>query len=140
MIKPTASLLQADTDITARYRITSRVRRRPHTNLFFAIDTQQSRPVAIRDIDITSLDNDGRIRACEIVQQEYDLLRRERIATILPVIDMRHFEGHLSVISGWPLNTIENNVHLHTLQDALQSGVGLPNMQMSLSWIEQLCL
>ncbi|MGI9062063.1 MAG: serine/threonine protein kinase [Ktedonobacteraceae bacterium] len=140
MIKPTASLLQADTDITARYRITSRVRRRPYTNLFFAIDTQQSRPVAIRDIDITSLDNDGRIRACEIVQQEYDLLRRERIATILPVIDMRHFEGHLSVISGWPLNTIENNVHLHTLQDALQSGVGLPNMQMSLSWIEQLCL
>ncbi|HEV7235314.1 MAG TPA: hypothetical protein VGN15_03975 [Ktedonobacteraceae bacterium] len=140
MIKPTASLLQADTDITARYRITSRVRRRPYTNLFFAIDTQQSRPVAIRDIDITSLDNDGRIRACEIVQQEYDLLRRERISTILPVIDMRHFEGHLSVISGWPLNTIENNVHLHTLQDVLQSGVGLPNMQMSLSWIEQLCL
>lgn len=140
VIKPTASLLQADTDITTRYRITSRVRRRPYTNLFFAIDTQQSRPVAIRDIDITSLDNDGRIRACEIVQQEYDLLRRERISTILPVIDMRHFEGHLSVISGWPLNTIENNVHLHTLQDVLQSGVGLPNMQMSLSWIEQLCL
>ncbi len=140
VIKPTASLLQDDTDITTRYRITSRVRRRPYTNLFFAIDTQQSRPVAIRDIDITSLDNNGRIRACEIVQQEYDLLRRERIATILPVIDMRHFEGHLSVISGWPLHTIENNVHLHTLQDVLQSGIGLPNMQMSLSWIEQLCL
>ncbi len=139
MIKPTASLLQDDTDITTRYRITSRVRRRPYTNLFFAIDTQQSRPVAIRDIDITSLDNNGRVRACEIVQQEYDLLRHERIATILPVIDMRHFEGHLSVITGWPLNTHENNVHLHTLQDVLQSGIGLPNMQLSLSWIEQLC-
>lgn len=140
VIKPTASLLHDDTDITTRYRITSRVRRRPYTNLFFAIDTQQSRPVAIRDIDITSLDNNGRVRACEIVQQEYDLLRRERIATILPVIDMRHFEGHLSVIIGWPLNTHENNVHLHTLQDVLQSGIGLPNMQLSLSWIEQLCL
>ena len=140
MIKSTASLLQNDTDITTRYRITSRVRRRPYTDLFFAIDTQQSRPVAIRDIDITSLDNNGRIRACEIVQQEYDLLRRERIATILPVIDMRHFEGHLSVVAGWPLNSLEKNVHLHTLQDVLQSGDGLPNLQTSLSWIEQLCL
>ena len=140
VIKPTTALLQDDTDITTRYRITSRVRRRPYTNLFFAIDTQQSRPVAIRDIDITSLDNNGRMRACEIVQQEYDLLRRERIATILPVIDLRHFEGHLSVISGWPLHTSENNVHLHTLQDVLQSGSGLPDVQLSLSWIEQLCL
>jgi len=138
--KPTASLLQDDADIATRYRITSLVRRRPYTNLFFAIDSQLSRPVAIRDIDITSLDNDGRIRACEIVQQEYDLLRRERIAAILPVIDVRHFEGHLSVIAGWPLSTPQNNVHLHTLQDVFQSGVGLPNIQMSLSWIEQLCL
>jgi serine/threonine protein kinase len=140
MIKPTASLLQDDTDITTRYRITSRVRRRPYTDLFFAIDTQQSRPVAIRDIDITSLDNNGRVRACEIVQQEYDLLRHERIATILPVIDMRHFAGHLSVVASWPLNTFKKNVHLHTLQDVLQSGDGLPNLQLSLSWIEQLCL
>ncbi len=140
MLKPSASLLQNDTDITTRYRITSRVRRRPYTNLFFAVDNQQARPVAIRDIDITSLDNNGRVRACEIVQQEYDLLRRERIATILPVIDMRHCEGHLSVVAGWPLNTNENNVHLHTLQDVLQSGDGLPNLQLALSWIEQLCL
>src|SRR2546428_156972 len=45
-----------DIDIATQYRITSLVRRRPYVNLFFALDNKQQRMVAIRDIDISSLD------------------------------------------------------------------------------------
>jgi len=140
VIKPVSFLLQDDADVTSRYRITSLVRRRPYVSLLFAIDTQQARPVAIRDIDITSLDEDGRLRACAIVQQEYDLLRRERIPAVMPVIDLRHSQGHLYLIVGWPLTNHEKTPHLSTLQDVLQSGIGLPDTHISLAWIEQLCL
>ena len=147
--RPVSSLLQDDTNISTRYRITSLVRRRPYVNLLFALDTQQSRPVAIRDIDITSLDAHERLQACTVVQQEYDLLRRERIASIMPVIDVRHFQGHLYVIAGWPnvqssdqeQTTHPTHLpHLHTLQDVLQSGIGLPSTQTALAWLEQLCI
>lgn len=137
--KPVSLLLQDDADISTRYRITSLVRRRPYVNLLLALDTQQSRPVAIRDIDITSLNEDGRLQACAIVQQEYDLLRRERIASIMPVIDVRNFKGHLYVVGGWPFDTPEKTIHLQTLQDVLQSGIGLPDTQTAFAWIEQLC-
>jgi serine/threonine protein kinase len=137
--KPVSFLLQDDADISTRYRVTSLVRRRPYVNLLLALDTQQSRPVAIRDIDITSLNEDGRLQACAIVQQEYDLLRRERIASIMPVIDVRHFKGHLYVVVGWPFDAPEKTIHLHTLQDVLQSGIGLPGTQTAFAWIEQLC-
>ena len=140
VIKPVSFLLQDDADITTRYRITSLVRRRPYVSLLFAIDTQQSRPVAIRDIDITSLNEDGRLRACEIVQQEYDLLRRERVPSVMPVIDLRHSQGHLYLILGWPVTNHEKTSHLSTLQDVLQSGSGLPDTAVSFAWIEQLCL
>lgn len=137
--KPVSLLLQDDADISTRYRITSLVRRRPYVNLLLALDNQQSRPVAIRDIDITGLNEDGRLQACAIVQQEYDLLRRERIASIMPVIDIRHFKGHLYVVAGWPFDAPEKTTHLHTLQDVLQSGIGLPGTQTAFAWIEQLC-
>src|SRR5712691_7948939 len=137
--KHVASLLQDDVDIAARYRITSLVRRRPYVNLLFAIDNQQQRPLAIRDIDITNLLDEARIEACEIVQREYDLLRREHIPSIMPVIDLRHFQGHLYVIAGWPYSSNDGSLHLYTLQDVLQSGIGLPGTQVSLSWVEQIC-
>lgn len=134
-------LLQNERDIATRYRITSLVRRRPYISLFFAIDNQQQRPVALREINIRSLADDARATACETVQREYDLLRREHIPSIMPVIDLRHFQGHLYVIAGWPTNTDEKAAvtQLQTLQDVLQSGIGLPNIQLALSWIEQLC-
>ncbi|HLQ29239.1 MAG TPA: hypothetical protein VK140_08385 [Ktedonobacteraceae bacterium] len=141
--KNVASLLQDDVDIAARYRITSLVRRRPYVNLLFAIDNQLQRPVAIRDIDITVLNDEERIEACEIVQREYDLLRREHIPSIMTVIELRHFRGHLYVIAGWPYpvngGKKTTSLHLHTLQDVLQSGNGLPDTQVSLCWVEQIC-
>jgi serine/threonine protein kinase len=139
--KNAVPLLQNETDIATRYRITSLVRRRPYVSLFFAIDNQQQRPVALREINIRSLVDDARATACEAVQREYDLLRREQIPSIMPVIDLRHFQGHLYVIAGWPTNTGEKTAvtQLQTLQDVLQSGIGLPDTRLALSWIEQLC-
>ena len=141
--KNVASLLQDNTDIATLYRITSLVRRRQFVSVFFALDNQHLRPVGIRDIDISSLSNEARISASEIFQEEYDLLRRESIPSIMPVIDLRHFQGHLYVVSSWPSSSATSqsgaNNHLHTLQDVLQSGIGLPNIQVSLYWVEQLC-
>jgi Protein kinase domain len=141
--KSDVSLLQDNTDIATRYRITSLVRRRPYASLFFAIDNQQSRPVGIRDIDISSLSNEAQASACDIVLQEYDLLRRESIPSLMPVIEVRRFEGHLYVVSAWPSEAGKSermaDAHLQTLQDVLQSGIGLPKTQVSLFWIEQLC-
>ena len=139
--KNVVPLLQNETDIATRYRVTSLVRRRPYVSLFFAIDNQQQRPVAIREINIRNLVDDARATACEAVQREYDLLRREQIPSIMPVIDLRHFQGHLYVIAGWPTNTGEKTAvtQLQTLQDVLQSGIGLPDTRLALSWIEQLC-
>ena len=140
--KNVVSLLRDNVDITTRYRISSLVRRRPYVSLFFAIDNQQLRPVGIRDIDISGLGKEGRANACDVVQQEYDLLRRESIPSLMPVIEVRHFEGHLYVVSAWPSRSYKSemtNTHLQTLQDVLQSGIGLPKMQVSLYWVEQLC-
>jgi len=142
--KNAISLSQDDTDIATRYRITSLVRRRPYVNLFFAIDHQRLIPVGIRDIDISSLGNEAKSNAYEILQKEYDLLRRENIPSIMPVIDLRYFRGHLYVFSSWPSLTDAGqkvaNTQLQTLQDVLQSGIGLPDTHVSLFWIGQLCI
>src|SRR5258706_5325771 len=79
--KHVSSLLQDELDISARYRITSLIRRRPYVNLYFALDNQQSsrsgqqRTVAISDIDITSLEDEASVRAIDLLQQENELLR-----------------------------------------------------------------
>ncbi len=135
-------LLQDNKDTATRYRITSLVRRRPFVNLFFALDTQQQRMVAIRDIDISSLSDEACTSAIELAQREYDLLRRQYIADLMPVIDLRYFQKHLIVVSGWPIvsnRTKAANTKLHTLYDFLQSGIGLPEEQAALSWIGLLC-
>jgi len=154
-----SSLLQKEQDITVRYRITSLVRRRPNVNLYFALDNQQSRQgqqrmVAIRDIDINSLNDEARVQTIKLVQQEYDSLRLWQIPFVLPMIDLRYFKGHLYAISGSPLavsslsstgkndhsNILTGNaLRLHTLQDFLQSGQGLPSEQRALMWIQNLC-
>src|SRR5438067_2779476 len=59
-----------NTDIATRYRITSLVRRRPYVNLFFALDNRQQRMVAIRDIDISSLDEEAQRKAIALVESE----------------------------------------------------------------------
>ncbi len=157
--KALSSLLQSEQNITARYRITSLVRRRPYVNLYFALENQQSPPgqqrmVAIRDIDINSLDDEARVQAIKLVEQDYDSLRLWQIPSVLPMVDLRYFQGHLYAISGYPLpatnsgttgrsenaQVLTGNIHrLYTLQDFLQSGQGLPSEQQVLKWVESLC-
>lgn len=141
--KNVVPLFMHESDIATRYRITSLIRRRPYVSLFFAIDNQQQRPVALREITIRGLSEEARKTACEAIQQEYDLLRREHIASIMPMIDLRHYQGHLYVIAGWPALSSSSEkapiMQLQTLQDVLQSGIGLPPIQVILTWMEQLC-
>jgi serine/threonine protein kinase len=139
--KHATPLYMLDSAISTRYRITSLARRRPYNSLFFALDNLQQRPVALREISIRGLDDEARQAACETVQQEYDLLRREHIAAIMPVIDLRHHQGMLYVAAGWPAAVSEKGpiTRLQTLQDVLQSGIGLPDIRVALAWSEQLC-
>ena len=155
--KDLSSLLQGEQDITSLYRITTLVRRRPHVNLYFALDNQQFRQgqqhmVAVRDIDITTLGSEARLQAIELVLQEYDLLRRWHLPHVIPVADLLYFQRHLFVIAGYPslasyttgesenTQASEGNSHrLYTLQDFLQSGQGLPSEQQALKWIWYLC-
>ncbi|HEX6481619.1 MAG TPA: zinc-ribbon domain-containing protein [Ktedonobacteraceae bacterium] len=154
-----SSLLQDEADISTRYRITSLVRRRPYVNLYFAFDNHKSsssgqqRMVAIRDIDISSLEGETRVSAMELAQHEYDLLRRWQLPHVMPVTDLRYFQGHLFVVTGKlsanqetvdGTESAEKQEHissrLYTLQDFLQSGQGLPSEQSTLKWTEDLCL
>jgi serine/threonine protein kinase len=154
-----SSLLQDEADISTRYRITSLVRRRSYVNLYFALDNQQStsssqqRMVAIRDIDISSLEGRTRVSAIELAQQEYDLLRRWQLPHVMPVTDLRYFQGQLFVVTGKLLANQETGdglksaekqgeiaSRLYTLQDFLQSGQGLPSEKRTLKWTEYLCL
>lgn len=130
-----------------RYTITSLVRQRPSVQLFFATDTQHQRAVGIRDIDISSLDDEAHFQAMNILQQEYDLLRRQRIHDIMPVIDLLYHQEHLFTVAGWPFairatgQEVENKetLPLRTLQDLLQSGIDLPDERVALTWTYHLC-
>jgi serine/threonine protein kinase len=129
-----------------RYRITALMRRAPYVQLSLAMDTQQHRPVAIRDIDIQQIDTSSHSRIFKALQQEYDLLRRQKNKDVLPLIASFHAQNHLYSISAWPLTTgtssgsaqgtipTNRNTHIYTMQDVLQSGIGLPEEQIALSW------
>jgi serine/threonine protein kinase/ribosomal protein L40E len=134
-------------DIHTRYRITTLVRRSSHSNLYFALDNHQAqepghaRMVAIRDIDITNLAPEAREKAIALAQQEYDNLRRWHIPHMLACIDLRLFAGHLFLVSGMPTSSVREKdaQRLHTLQDFLQSGHGLPRESRTLEWMRNLC-
>lgn len=124
-----------------RYRITALVGRRPHVQLFLATDTLFNRPVTIRDITVSSLDTALQAQAVTASKNEYDLLRRQRIPGLTPVIDFRASNGHILVVGGWPFPLAESGetTAAHTLQDLLQSGIGLPNELAALTWVHRLC-
>jgi serine/threonine protein kinase len=150
-MKNLATLLEQEADIATRYRIISLVRRRPFVNLYFASDFQQaasqgqSRIVAIRDIDLTSLSDSAHISAAKYAQLEYDLLRRGDIPNVLPAIDLRYSQGHLYLVSSPPPEEAPGetsgdvDARLTTLQDYLQSGQGLPSEKCALQLMWQLC-
>ena len=154
---------QDGADATSRYRITSLVHHRPYVKLFFAVDNQQQRMVVIRNIDISSLDEEAQAKASELTQREYDLLRQQSITDVMPVIDLQESQSHLLTITGQPVNAGDHKgphplpLHsrpygdvgaegqkdtgkrLRTLQDFLQSSIGLLDQQLALSWISRLC-
>jgi serine/threonine protein kinase len=141
--KKLCSLLQENIDIKTLYRIISLVRRRSYLSLYFAVENQRQRPVAIRDIDISSLTDEARLQASELIQREFDLLRREHIPHLMPVLDLRHYQNHLYVIAGQPFSIAGREKgttrQLHTLHDLLQSGGELPSEPIALRWIDNLC-
>ena len=137
--------IQPDTtEMTERYRITSLVHRSAFTQVFMAMDMVHQRPVVIRDIDITSLNDDEKLQAVNVVQHEYDVLRRQRISNVTPLIDLRFSQEHLFAVAGWPFPLPEDAVDgsskapTNTLDDLLQSGIGLPDEQVALSWLYRL--
>ncbi len=137
----------ATPDLLTRYRITSLVRRRPSVQLSFALDTVQQRPVVIRDIDISNLDEEKRTKALAFLQKEYDLLRRESIPDVMPLLASQSINEHLYSIAGWPLSTPSSEdeptqklrkPRLYILEDLLQSGIGLPDEQVVFNWLIRL--
>jgi len=126
-----------------RYRTTSLLRRRPYVSLYFAIDSYEQHMVAIRDIDVSSLDDEAQAKAIEFVQDEYDQLRRQPATLVMPVIDLLMKQKHLLTIARQPLSGREvehkTNIRLRTLQDLLQSGVGLPAEPVAIDWVSNLC-
>jgi len=134
-------------DIHTRYRITTLVRRYPSSNLYFALDNQQPqksgqmRMVAIRDIEISDLTKEARDQAITLAQREYDHLRHWNIPHTLACIDLRLSQGHLFLVSGLPVSSSATGKEqrLYTLQDFLQSGLGLPRESRTLEWIRNLC-
>jgi len=142
--------LQSPTDgeITERYRLTSLVRRRSHVQLFLARDIQRQRPVAVRAIDLSGVDEAKREQAVAVLQQEYDLLRYQHIPDVMAVIEMRLHDQHCYTVAGWPVvegnarSALEEeraNKQLRTLHDALQSGIGRPGEMLALAWLYHLC-
>jgi hypothetical protein len=107
-MKDLTILLGQEKDITTRYRITSLVRRRPLVNLYFGVDGQQpasqeqSRMVAIRDIDLTALSQAALIEAVKLAQLEYDLLRRSDISHLAPATELSFSQSHLYLVMHQP--------------------------------------
>src|SRR5260370_1602973 len=145
--KKKQTVLINEQDIHTHYRITTLVRRYPSSNLYFALDNQrpqecgQTRMVAIRDIDISGLTKDARDQAITLAQREYDHLRHWNIPHTLACIDLRLSQGHLFLVSGLPVSSSATGKEqrLYTLQDFLQSGLGLPRESRTLEWIRSLC-
>jgi serine/threonine protein kinase len=109
--------------------------------LTHAFDTQQLRPVIIRDLNVSSLVEEERARAIEVAQNEYDQFREQKQADIMSVIDLHYYEKHIYTISGWPkMRKKETRTERFlTLHDLLQSGIGLPDEETALSWAYRIC-
>ena len=131
-------------DITEYYRITSLARRTPYVQLFFAQENRRQRPVVIRAIDISNLPKDVRAQALAAAQREHVMLQDQSIPDIMPLIDLRYTRHHLYTVADWPFHVQERSTTgilrylLYTLQDLLQSGIGLPKEQTAISWIYRL--
>ncbi|GCE11421.1 protein kinase family protein [Tengunoibacter tsumagoiensis] len=129
--------------IATRYRIMSLVRRRSSSQLLRAFDTQHQRSVIIQDIDCKSLAPLSRTQVIAALQKEYDLFQQQNIAHIIPFIDIQSTPDHVYLISRWNLNQKDDRTataskanQLLTLEELLQSGIGLPDEQVAISWVQ----
>ncbi len=136
-------------EIAENYRVTSLARKTPYTQQYIAIDTQQHDTVAINDIDISSLDDSQRTQVTEAVSEEYNLLRLQPIPHLMSPINFRSSDNHLYTVAQYPVQsstqtkqaTPQHYAHrLLTLHDLLQTGIGLPQKQVAISWIYRLSL
>ncbi|MBX5456827.1 MAG: hypothetical protein IRZ31_07995 [Thermogemmatispora sp.] len=151
---------EAEAEFRQRYRITSLVRRRPYISLFLATDASTQQTVVISDVDISTLDDEARQRAAQLVRREYDLLRRHAIPHLTPILRQEYDQGHIYVIAGNPFAqaqeagndgaalqaqgegkqaSADEDGRLYTLESVLQSGIGLPDEQVAVQWIQELC-
>ncbi|MBX5450874.1 inactive serine/threonine-protein kinase VRK3 [Thermogemmatispora sp.] len=150
---------EAEAEFRQRYRITSLVRRRPYISLFLATDTSTQQTVVISDVDISMLDDEARQRAAQLVRREYDLLRRHAIPHLTPILRQEYDQGHVYVIAGNPFTRAQEagadgsakaqsegpqagaaeDGRLYTLENVLQSGIGLPDERVAVQWIQDLC-
>ncbi|WP_069804067.1 inactive serine/threonine-protein kinase VRK3 [Thermogemmatispora onikobensis] len=153
---------EAEAEFRQRYRITSLVRRRPYISLFLATDASTQQTVIISDVDINTLDAEARQRAAQLVRREYDLLRRHAIPHLTPILRQEYDQGHIYVIAGNPFaqseaqeagrngatvqaqaegkqTSADESGRLYTLESVLQSGIGLPDEQVAVQWIQELC-
>lgn len=160
--KGVTGLLQDEQEISARYHILSLIRRRPSINLYLALDIQPSargRMVAMRDLDLSTCDEQARLSVLAQAQREYDLLRHQQPPYVMRAIDLRYSQGHLYTVAGFaPLVSAGASAHLDendgqggeadaqqnwprltTLQDFLQSGQGLPSEKRALDMMNCLC-
>jgi serine/threonine protein kinase len=132
---------QVANDINERYRITSLIRRRPFVQLLMAIDLTYQRPVIIRDIDISSLNKQAQAVARQAVEEEYNQLRRQLIQDVMLLVDFHSIADHIYTVAEWPATLMRREQQerpLYTLDDLLQSGIGLPNETEAVLWIERL--
>ncbi|WP_052890723.1 inactive serine/threonine-protein kinase VRK3 [Thermogemmatispora carboxidivorans] len=159
---PRSAEAEAEAEFRQRYRITSLVRRRPYISLFLATDVSLQQTVIISDVDISMLDAEARQRAAQLVRREYDLLRRHAIPHLTPILRQEYDQGHIYVIAGNPFARSEaqeagrdgaavqaqgegkqaganEGGRLYTLENTLQSGIGLPGEQVAVQWIQELC-
>src|SRR5258708_12461425 len=95
--------------------------------------------VAIRDIDVSSLDDEAQAKAIESVQDEYDQLRRQPTTLVMPVIDLLMKQNHLLTVARQPIfgrdGENKTNIPLPTLQDFLQTGISLPAYVLPVTWV-----
>ncbi len=129
------------TAIADTYRITSLVRRSAYIQTFRALDIRQHFSVIINDIAMGGLDEEARTQVIAALQQEYDLLRSQSIPGVIPFSDFQIAPEHLSLVARWPVGTGDGvQAPISTLQELLQSGIGLPDEQTVLTWAEDLSL
>jgi serine/threonine protein kinase len=128
-------------DINERYRITSLIRRRPYVQLLMATDIRYRRPVIIRDIDISSLNKQAQAVAQQEIEEEYNQLRRQRIQDLMLLVDLHIMQDHIYTVAEWPFTSLQREKRarpLYTLDDLLQSGIGLPDETKAVLWISRL--